>query len=147
MKPDKLTIYAGRFQPFTNEDLKTIEDLYRKGSKVILIYVRSHQPYENTPFRSCTVKKSLEKIQEIYPEIVEDVYHSDTWEIEKILEKLDAEDIPVVKSEHDSLKSSVARLAIALDSKNEFCRTVPECLYDMYPEFRKDILNISPKKR
>lgn len=143
---DKIVILYGRFQPFTTLDLAQLKKLViETGEKAVLVYVRSHQGYANTPFRSSTVKRMLEEIQKTYPELVEQVISAETWT--KVLETYGSEDAPIVsvESDHNSIKASVARLALSMDARDEFFRMVPECLRteDIYQLLRNEQLKYS----
>lgn len=140
-------IMVGRFQPFTVSDLELLRQLNSStGKKTELVYIRSHQWYENTPFKSATVKKMLERVKESYPELVGSVVRSDKWVdtgVFRMLSGQGAKTYLVTESDHNSLKATVARLSLAMGYEDEFKRCTPECIHEMYNMLRKEITRYS----
>lgn len=137
----KANVLVGRFQPFTKRDLdmaKSMKD--QNGLSTVLVYIRSHQGYENTPLKSETVRAMLNELTEL--DLFESVTYSDTWELEDILKKVSKNGFTVesiVKSEHDGVQSQLARLAAQIGDRGVFCGCVPEKLGKYYDVFRSDL--------
>jgi hypothetical protein len=137
------TLMVGRFQPFTVTDLENLKEIREDtGNPSVLMYIRSHQWYANTPFKSATVREMLDRVKETYPDLVSSVMCSEKWdpsEVSDLLSKNGMRADRVVESDHNSLKAAITRLALTMGSKNEFKRCTPECIHDMYGILREEI--------
>lgn len=141
---EKVPVMYGRFQPFTVEDLETLKKISCGGMKrVVLVYIRSHQGYANTPFKSATVKKMLELVKNSYPDLVSEVFYSDDWDIRCAISRKCISAERTVESDHNSIKAAVARLALSMNSEKEFYRCTPDCIHSMYRELRDEICRYS----
>ncbi len=140
--PKKTNVLVGRFQPFTKRDLEMAKSMTKtNGLPTVLVYIRSHQGYENTPLKSETVRAMLNELTEL--DLFESVTYSDTWELEDILKKVSKNGYTVesiVKSDHDGVQSQLARLAAKLGDREVFCSCVPEMLGGYYDVFRNEML-------
>ena len=127
----QVNVIVGRFQPLTVEDISVARKMkHRNGLPVVALYIRSHQGYANTPFKSRTVKTMLEDAG-----IFCDVLHSDDWAgIERTLQKHGYMPRLIYNSDHNSLKSQCARLAVAAEDRGEFKRFVPRSVDKQYTE-------------
>ena len=138
-----IALMVGRFQPFTVTDLENLRRFKEDtGNPVMLMYIRAHQGYANTPFKSATVKKMLEKVKEAYPDLVSMVAWSDKWDATEVFDVLAKHGVCsdcAIESDHNSVKAAITRLALTMDARNEFERCVPECIHDMYDELRTEI--------
>lgn len=137
-----VNVLVGRFQPFTRIDLGTAQGMsISNGLPVVLVYIRSHQVYENTPLKSETVRCMLNDLKSL--DLFEDVLYSDTWEQEDILKKVSKSGYTgmlVKKSNHDDVQSQLARLAVRMNDQKIFCRCVPEQLGKYFDRFKSDML-------
>lgn len=135
-----ISLMVGRFQPFTVTDLENLKMLKEEtGNPSTLVYIRSHQWYANTPFKSSTVRRMLEKVKETYPDLVESVVCSDEWDPSDVLKKHGIYANKSIVSDHNSVKAAVTRLALSMGAENEFKRCTPECIHEMYQDLRNDI--------
>ena len=137
-----VNVIVGRFQPFTKRDFETAQGLsISNGLPVLVVYVRSHQGYSNTPLKSDTVRSMLTELTKL--DMFCDVIYSDSWDYEEILRRVSKKGFKVFQlqiSDHDSVQSQLARLSAQNNDCDMFCRCVPSNLHKYFGEFRKEIL-------
>ena len=127
----------GRFQPLTKADQSLVETMRINGLDTVAVYIRSHQGYGNTPFKSKTVKRSL-----VESGLFCDVMYADTWTVEDIKRVLEKKGYQVAKleySDHNSLRSTCARVSLLTGDKESFKKMVPENVAEMYTEMLDQI--------
>lgn len=143
MKEEKklVNLLVGRFQPFTIGDLGEAQGMnISNGLPVVVVYVRSHQGYKNTPLKSDTVRRMLTELKDL--DLFEDVTYSDSWEPMEVLgkiNKLGYKAANVKFSDHNNTQSQLARLSADVGDKTTFSKCVPSPMRKYFDEICKEI--------
>lgn len=94
-KNNKVNILIGRFQPFHNDYIKSIKKLYdRNGLKTVLVC--QYKDKSSSPFSEKTIRVLLEKVQQEFPEMIEDIKVVDSISIQNIMSDIIPEYSPIL---------------------------------------------------
>jgi hypothetical protein len=97
VKEIKVNILVGKFQPVSIGHIKAAEQLKNKnGKKVIFIAIKPKKPNKNSPFSLEQTRIFLEKTQQEYPELIEDIKIIESGQIEDVLETLKPKYTPIL---------------------------------------------------
>jgi hypothetical protein len=95
-EPTKVNILIGNFQPPTLGHIKAAKSLNKNGNKTIFIAIKGDSQNTKSPFTLDTTKLLLSKIQQEYPDIIEEVLIVSTGQIEDIIRKLRPDYEPIL---------------------------------------------------
>jgi hypothetical protein len=94
-KDNKVNVLIGRFQPFHNGYIKSIDKLYEKnGLKTILIC--QYKKNSSNPFSESTVRVLLEKVQQEFSDMIEDIKLVDSISIQNIMSEIVPDYSPIL---------------------------------------------------
>ena len=94
-KDNKVNVLIGRFQPFHNGYIKSIDRLYEKnGLKTILVC--QYKKNSSNPFSESTVRVLLEKVQQEFSDMIEDIKLVDSISIQNIMSEIVPDYSPIL---------------------------------------------------
>jgi len=94
-KDSKVNVLIGRFQPFHNGYIKSIDRLYEKnGLKTILVC--QYKKNSSNPFSEKTVRVLLEKVQQEFSDMIEDIKLVDSISIQNIMSEIVPDYSPIL---------------------------------------------------
>lgn len=153
-KSNKVNVLIARFQPFHNGYLKSIEKLYEKnGLKTVLIC--QYKSKSKSPFSENITRTLLEKVQQEFPEMIEDIKVVDSISIQNIMSEIVPDYSPILwasnskrikdyalQFDYIKKKNSLFRIddnfkLIQLDSANGNDEVMKAIIDENYIEFKK----------
>lgn len=153
-KNSKVNILIGRFQPFHNGYIDSIKTLYnRNGLKTILVC--QYKDKSSNPFSEPTIRILLEKVQQEFPEMIEDIRVVDSISIQNIMSEIVPDYSPILwASNSERIKDYVLQFdyikkknklfridddfkLIQLDNKLDSKEVIDSIEQENYAEFKK----------
>ncbi len=120
-KNNKVNVLIGRFQPFHNGYIKSIEKLYEKnGLKTVLVC--QYKKNSSNPFSEKTIRVLLEKAQQEFPDMIEDIKIVDSISIQNIMSEIVPEYSPILWASNKNRINDYALQFEYIKKKNNLFR-------------------------
>jgi len=120
-KSNKVNVFIAKFQPFHNGYLKSVEKLYNKnGLKTVLVC--QYKNKSKNPFSENTIRILLEKVQQEFPDMIEDIKIVDSISIQNIMSEIVPEYSPILWASNNERIKDYALQFEYIKKKNNLFR-------------------------